>query len=91
MTTADVDAANSVATVKIVKDRARIHFNIATMAFFSVLMFATALSGRRAMKEGKTVSAMNVDWHKKYNETGVMGDIRAEPAPILDSTDFART
>lgn len=31
---------------------------------------AMVVSGKQAAKRGESVSQMNLDWHKKYNEEG---------------------
>lgn len=62
-----------------IKDKARIHANLALMGLFSIGFFITALQGKRHWREGRGITDMNLDWHKKYQETGVMGDIREIP------------
>jgi len=65
--------------MKKVKERARIHVNIFMMGFFSVAFFITALQGREHRKKGQSVTEMNLEWHRKFNETGEVGDIRGLP------------
>jgi hypothetical protein len=49
------------------------------IGFFSVAFFFTALQGRKHWRDGRGITEMNIDWHKKYQDTGEMGDIRTIP------------
>ena len=62
-----------------VRNKARIHFSMLSMAFFSFAFLASALEGRRLHKEGKGITMMNQEWHRKFRETGEIGDIRQIP------------
>lgn len=64
------------ASVRLVKQKARIHTNMMIMGVFAVMAVVQAMRGRKAREEGRSVVGMNLDWHKKFNETGVIGNIR---------------
>ena len=64
--------------MKLVKHKARIHANLAMIGFFSVVMIGTAWSGKKAFQRGHTVTDMNLEWHKNFNASGVVGSIHSE-------------
>lgn len=67
-----------------VQMKARIHLNLVFIAVFSVAFFVSAVRGKRAFEKGHSMTSMNLDWHKKYNETGVIGNIRDEGEGNID-------
>ena len=52
------------------------------MGIFSVAFFIIALQGKKHWRAGRSVTDMNLDWHRQYQESGTIGDIRAIPEQV---------
>jgi len=72
----------SAQSVEMVRNKARVHLNLAMVGVFSGVFLYTCWSGKQAARRGVSVERMNREFHAEYNDPanvdGKMPEIRRD-------------